>query len=62
MKLKERVKVLEQALSTIADHGCGLGKSDPQSGEWETCRDQCPGTESEWCWACIAAEALEVCE
>jgi len=59
-KATREVDRLRAALDLIASSGCGLGgpdRADPV-GPWTTCRTHEPDR-GEWCWSCIAADALE---
>lgn len=51
---RAEIERLGGVLKRIAKDGCGCYGS--QSGE--TCRSEHPGNESEWCWCCVAAEAI----
>jgi hypothetical protein len=55
MKLGKENDRLRLVLTQIANDGCGLPSKKG------TCRDQHPDPDdrSEWCWCCIAREALE---
>lgn len=44
----------EATLRLIANDGCGCGLANG-----ETCREQHPGHDDEWCWSCIASAALD---
>jgi hypothetical protein len=42
------------------DYGCTLREPDDpsQPPRGESCRDRCPDHPAEWCYACVASEAL----
>jgi hypothetical protein len=54
----ERLCKLAETLREIANDGCG--HFSWLSGG--TCRDKHPTDPSEWCWCCIAQEAIEKME
>jgi len=49
---------LKEALEEIARDGCGCSTRDKR-GSVKTCRQLYKGDRGEWCWSCIAQEALE---
>jgi hypothetical protein len=50
--LLSRLEKVEQVLLEIANDGCGMSAG-------KTCRQQHPDDRSDWCWCCMAREALE---
>jgi hypothetical protein len=45
-----RLKKTEAVLREIANDGCGMSVA---------CREQHPDDRSDWCWCCMAKDALE---
>lgn len=52
-RLKKNLATFHGALAEIANDGCGL-----MDDKGNTCIDSYPSDRSEWCWCCIAREAL----
>lgn len=56
----ERLTHLEKTLEQIANEGCGNTRpSLEDSSRWVTCRDGEICDKGNWCWCCVAREALE---
>jgi hypothetical protein len=52
-----RLRKLAETLREIANDGCGWAIE-----RGEACRDKHPDNPDEWCWCCIAQEAIEKME
>lgn len=62
---RAEVARLRAVLARMASDGCGGVEPvyDPVDGRrvgWSSCRDRHPDDREAWCWACLAAAALEV--
>jgi len=52
----ERLTRIEETLEKIASHGCGCAQKVGE--KWLSCADL-SSDQGNWCWCCIAREALK---